>query len=129
MLNHIVIQGRLGTDPEVKESRGKKYCSVPIAVQRDYKAANGSKETDWIDVCVFDKTADFLKKYFSKGDTLIAEGSLQTSTYKDKAGYSRKSYSVLANKLYFSGPNTRKEEAPTRAQFVPLDDDDGELPF
>lgn len=113
MLNRIIIQGRLGKEPELKEAKGKKYVAVPIAVQRDYKDDNGENITDWLDACLFGKTAETLSKFFRKGDMVILEGSLQTKLYNGKDDKQRKQFTVMVTSLYFprAGAGEKKDLA------------------
>lgn len=68
MLNRIILMGRLTHDPELRKTQsGVSACSFSIAVDRDYKAQNGEKETDFFDIVTWRATADFVSKFFTKG--------------------------------------------------------------
>ena len=61
MLNRIILMGRLTHDPELRKTQsGVSVCSFSIAVDRDYKAQNGEKETDFFDIVTWRATADFV---------------------------------------------------------------------
>lgn len=129
MLNHIVIQGRLGSDPELRKTQaGKSVASVNLAVQRDGKDA----ETDWISIVAWERTADFLVNYFSKGDTCIVSGRLQIRSYMDRNQQKRTAAEVVADRIYFPGSKSEMRDTeplrvdPQAFEFV---DDDGPLPF
>lgn len=102
-MNNICITGRLTTAPEIKKTTsGVSVCSVSIAVDRDYKV-NGEKATDFI-ICVFWRgTAEFVGKYFKKGDMIAVVGSLESRKYKDKDGNNRTVWEVKADKVNFCG--------------------------
>ena len=75
MLNKIFIMGRLTRDPELRRTNnGTAVASFSLAVDRDYKNADGTKETDFIDVVAWRQSAEFVSKYFSKGRMAVVEG-------------------------------------------------------
>ena len=78
MLNKIVLMGRLTRDPELRRTQsGTAVASFTLAVDRDYKAQDGERETDFIDIVAWRSTAEFVSKYFSKGRMAVVEGRLQ----------------------------------------------------
>lgn len=101
MLNRVSIMGRLVRGPELKKTNsGKSVLQFTIAVARTYSK---EQETDFIDVIAWNKTAEFITKYFHKGNLIIIDGRIQTRTYKDKAGANRKVCEVVAENVFFSG--------------------------
>ena len=137
MLNHIVLQGRLGSDPEIKVTpNGVEVCTVSIAVDRDIKNQNNERETDWISVTAWRGTAKFLADYFRKGSMCIVSGRLQTRNYTDNDGNKHYVTEVIANNIYFGGSkNETAQTAPAHpsyaapaADFEELSPDD-QLPF
>ena len=139
MLNSCCLQGRLTKDPELRyTTSGKAVATVCIAVERNRKNTSGEKETDWINLVVWDKKAELLSKHFAKGQMLIADGSIQTRSYTDKDGNKRTAFEVLVNNIYFA--DSKKETAPQSntstftfpENFVPgtsIDVDMDDLPF
>ena len=129
-MNNICIIGRLTSSPEIKKTtRGVSVCSVSIAVDRDYKV-NGEKATDFIPCVFWRGTAEFVGKYFSKGDMIAVVGSLESRKYKDKDGNSRTVWEVKADKVNFCG--VKKEDSQDNTQtFEDVTDEfsDGDLPF
>ena len=102
-MNNICIIGRLCAQPEIKKTTsGVSVCSVSIAVYRDYKA-NGEKATDFIPCVFWRGTAEFVGKYFSKGDMIAVVGSLESRKYTDKDGNNRTVWEVKADKVSFCG--------------------------
>lgn len=112
MLNHIVLQGNLCNDPELRyiPSTQTPTCAVTLAVTRDY-AKDGQQTTDFIDVVTYRKTAEFLSRYFMKGSAAIVSGRLQIRLYKDKDGVARRATEVAAEHVWF-GESRRSAEAP-----------------
>ena len=127
MLNRIVVMGRCGKDPEIRMTqKGTSVASVTLAVDRDY-SADQNKETDWIDVVAFGKTAEFVEKYFSKGQMAVVSGRLQIRNWEDKDGNKRRSAEILADHVYFGeGKKDRAETYEPQGEFNEITDDDNQ---
>lgn len=150
MLNHIVLMGRLTRDPELRRTgSGVAVASFSIAVDRDFKAQGGEKETDFIDIVAWRSTAEFVSKYFAKGRMAVVSGRLQMRSWNDKDGNKRVSAEVVADNVYFGdskpgggapaqndgfersyapAPTTFSGAAPV-SDFAMLEDSDDQLPF
>ena len=130
MLNHIVIMGRLGKDPELRRTQsGVAVATFNVAVDRDFKdKTTGQRATDWITCVAWRSTAEFVEKYFSKGSQVLVAGRLQMRDWTDKDGNKRISAEVQAENVYFAGAKTEggQRELP---EFEVMDDDDTDLPF
>ncbi len=108
MLNKIFIMGRLTRDPELRRTQnGTAVAGFALAVDRDYKNADGTKETDFIEVVAWRTTAEFVSKYFTKGRMAIVEGRLQIRDWTDKDGNKRRNAEVVADNVYFG--DSKKE--------------------
>ena len=137
MLNSCVIMGRFTAEPELrKTTSGTSCCSFTLAVEREGKPdESGKHATDFIDCVAWRSTAEFICKYFSKGRMAVAEGRMQTRTWKDKHDQSRKNTELRADSVYFAdskrdgGGAAQAEYAPGASAFSELTDDDGDLPF
>lgn len=104
MLNHVVIMGRLTRDPEIRRTgSGISVASFTVAVDRDCGGQDGEKETDFIDCVAWRHAADFLGKYFRKGDMIVVSGRLQVRNWIDNDGNKRRNTEVLAENCYFGG--------------------------
>lgn len=102
MLNKIFIMGRLTRDPELRRTQnGTAVAGFALAVDRDYKNADGTKETDFIEVVAWRSSAEFVSKYFTKGRMAIVEGRLQIRDWTDKDGNKRRNAEVVADNVYF----------------------------
>ena len=144
MLNHIVIIGRLTRDPELRRTgSGTAVASFTLAVDRDYKADGGERETDFIDCVAWRQTGEFVSKYFTKGRMAVVSGRLQIRSWTDKDGNKRRTAEVVADNVYF-GDSKREESsggnyggytapvyptAPAQDYELLDDDDSGQLPF
>lgn len=103
MLNNVVLMGRLTSDPELRHtSNGVAVTSFTLAVNRSYAKAGAERATDFIDIVAWRNTAEFVTKYFAKGQLVAVEGSIQTRTYQDKDGNNRKAFEVIANNVHFA---------------------------
>ena len=148
MLNKVIIMGRLVKDPELRRTQsGTAVTSFRIAVDRDFKSQDGSKQADFFDVVAWRNTAEFVSKYFTKGRMAVVEGRLQIRDWTDKDGGKRRSAEVVAENVYF-GDSKRDGagdygaapaySAPSRpaaapmsghSDFAEIGEEDGELPF
>lgn len=108
MLNKIFIMGRLTRDPELRRTQnGTAVAGFALAVDRDFKNADGTKETDFIEVVAWRSSAEFVSKYFTKGRMAIVEGRLQIRDWTDKDGNKRRNAEVVADNVYFG--DSKKE--------------------
>lgn len=102
-LNSAVMMGRLTKDPELRyTTSGTAVLSFTVAVDRTYSRPGEERQTDFIDVVAWSKTAEFIGRYFEKGQKIIVEGSLQTRTYTDKNGNKRKAVELVARQVHFA---------------------------
>lgn len=139
MLNKVLIMGRLARDPELRRTQsGTAVASFTLAVDRDYKAASGDRETDWIDCVAWRQAGEFVSRYFTKGRMAVVEGRLQIRDWTDNNGNKRRSTEVLVENIYFGdSKNTKPGEpaterkpnmAPPKEEYSDLEDQE-ELPF
>ncbi len=104
MLNSVVLMGRLVADPELRTTTtGKSVCSFRIAVDRGFVRAGEQRQADFIPVVVWEKTADFVCRYFAKGSMIAVQGQLQSRQYEDNTGAKRTAYEVVAREVSFCG--------------------------
>lgn len=143
MFNLVVLTGRLTADPELKTTQsGVSVTSFSIAVDRRYRAGE-ERQTDFINIVAWRQSAEFVAKYFKKGNMIGIEGSIQTRKYTDKNGNNRTAFEVVANNVQFveskrdSAPSAVEDNAPAASfsnaganDFADLGDiADDDLPF
>lgn len=135
MLNNIVIMGRLTRDPELRRTiSGVVVSSFTLACERDFAAQGETRETDFIDIVAWRYTAEFVEKYFSKGQMAIVTGRLQIRNWEDKEGNKRRSAEILADHVYF-GEAKRDKTTQGEPQYDPqggfseIEDTDTTLPW
>ena len=101
MFNLAILTGRLTANPELKTTpTGVSVCSFAIAVERKYKQGE-ERETDFINIVTWRATAEFVSRFFNKGDMIGIEGTIQTRKYQDRDGNNRTVFEVLANNAHF----------------------------
>lgn len=87
MINNVTIIGRTTKDIELRAtSSGTNNASFTLAVERNFKNANGEKETDFINCVAWRKTAEILAQYASKGSLIGVRGRIQTRNYENNQG-------------------------------------------
>nr|DAE14248.1 MAG TPA: Single strand binding protein [Siphoviridae sp. ct0uL16] len=137
-MNKVILIGRTTADIELKTlSNENVVTNFCLAVDRDV-SKDGEKETDFIDITAWNKTAEFLAKYIAKGRKIAIEGRLRANLYEDKEGKKRKSTVVVANRVEFADGKPSAENIPkttTGTESASLPDgydeigDDEDLPF
>lgn len=131
MLNTWTGIGRLTKAPECRYTQaGKAVTSFDIAVDREYKDANGNKETDFFSIITWGKLAEVVANHLDKGRLVAVTGRLQARTYETQDGQKRKVYEIVADKVVFL--DRAKEQKPD-AQGTPGGDVfpevDTDIPF
>ena len=151
MLNKVIIMGRLVKDPELRRTQsGTAVTSFRIAVDRDFKGQDGSKQADFFDVVAWRSTAEFVSKYFAKGRMAVVEGRLQPRDWTDRDGGKRVATEIVADNIYFGdskrdgageyggapaysapmgGRSAYAAPVDNHSDFAEIGEEDGELPF
>ena len=105
MLNTAVLMGRLTAEPELRHTPGNiPVTSFTLAVDRSYVKSGTERATDFIDVVAWRATAEFVCKYFHKGQLVAVQGAIQTRSYQDKEGIRRKAFEIVADNVHFAEP-------------------------
>lgn len=105
MLNVVALMGRLTAEPELKHTpNGVAVTSFTIAVDRSYVKSGQDRQTDFINCVAWRNNAEFISKYFRKGQLMAVQGEIQTRTYTDKDGNKRKVTEVIVNTAHFAEP-------------------------
>ena len=118
-MNKVILMGNLTRDVEIKAYANTTVARTGIAVPRAFKKG----EVDFFNLVAFNKTAEFLSKYFAKGSKLLVEGRLQQSNYEDKDGNKKSSTEIVVEQIEFasakkdsgngnSGTNTNDRVSP-----------------
>jgi single-strand DNA-binding protein len=105
-LNRVILLGNLGADPELKMTGGgTAVLKLRLATSESYLDRNKQRQerTEWHRVVIWGRRAEALGKILSKGDRLLVEGSLRTSSYDDKDGNKRYTTEVIASNVVLGG--------------------------
>lgn len=145
MLNIVAIMGRLARDPELRQTTGgKSVATFTVACDRPGRRdAGGQSTVDWIPVTAWEGTAEFVYKYFQKGQLIAVDGRLQSRTYQDKSGNNRTAIEIVARNVHFAGSKPAAGTQQDAAYAAPaqrpagldddpyeaISDDEGDLPF
>lgn len=132
MINNVTLMGRLTAAPELKTTQsGTSVTAFSIAVERRYQSQDGQKITDFINCVAWRNTAEFITKYFNKGDMIAVTGEIQTRKYQDKNGNNRVAVEVVIDNASFCGGknsgNADGNGSEANDDFVNIDDE--QLPF
>lgn len=112
-MNKAIIIGRLGKDPEMKQSQGgKAICNFSVATSESWKDQNGQAQenTEWHRIVCFGKTAESCGKYLHKGKEVSIEGRIQTRSWDDPSGQKRYITEIIADQVKFLGAPRREDQ-------------------
>lgn len=105
--NRCVLHGNLCKDVELlNTNNGGIYLRNTIAIQRSYAKEGQERQSDFINIVAYGKSAEFIQKFFQKGDPILIEGRIQTGSYDKEDGTKVYTTDVVAERIYFAG--TRK---------------------
>lgn len=136
MLNHVTLHGRFTDVPQLRKTNsGKSVCTFTLAVDRMKR----EDPADFINCVAWERTAEFINNYFTRGQEAAIEGRLANRQYEDRDGNKRYVTEVIIQTIDFCGSknaardNTGAEREPAypaqQQTFEELDDDEGTLPF
>lgn len=137
-MNCVILVARLVKDVELKNINGKDMANFSVAVNRDYKNADGSRDADFFNATAFNNLAIFVSRYGRKGDKICLKGRLQTRNYTDQNGSIHYVTEILADSVEFleqKDTNNQPNEQPKQQQRQQPQEqenyvvDDAELPF
>ena len=137
-MNNVSLVGRLTKDVELKYTGSQTAVATgTLAVNRQFKSANGEKETDFINIVAWRKTAEILSNYASKGSQIGITGRIQTRNYEGNDGKRVYVTEVVAETVMLldSKSNNQQPQQPQQKQERPfsasstVDIDELTLPF
>ena len=100
MINRVVLVGRLTRDPELRTTTtGKSVCDFSIAVQKRMKPQDGSPDADFFRVNAWEKTAEYVSNYLTKGRLVAVDGRLQSRKYTASDGTNREVVEIVADSV------------------------------
>lgn len=137
-MNKVILMGRLTRDPDVRYSQGHKPTAnarYDLAVNRNFKDADGKYGVDFLHCVAFGKNAEFAEKYLKQGTQILVEGRIQTGSYTNKDGVKVYTTDIFVEKQEFAGSKSDNQQnsrpAPSNDDsFMSIPDGIGdEFPF
>ena len=123
MLNKAILMGRLTRDPELRYTQSNiPVVTFSIAVDRNYSNNGGDRQTDFIDIVAWRRTAEFVSQWFTKGQMIVVVGSIQSR----RGGYQNPNPYAAPQQ---SAPAPSFDMPAGNSDFAEISDDDGEVPF
>lgn len=122
MLNRVILVGRLVADPELRYTpSGVPVASFRLAVDRQFKSQSGDRETDFINIVAWRRSAEFASNYLGKGRLVAVEGRLQIRQWTTNDGQKRTTAEVVADNIQGLDRPREGGAAPAReaADFSP----------
>lgn len=118
-LNKWIGMGRLTADPETRQTQtGMQVVKFTIAIDR-IPDRNGEKKADFISCTAFNKTAEIVSRYFTKGKMIAVEGNLQNNNYTDQNGVKHYGMQILVNSVNFCGDRQQTTQPAPQPQQNP----------
>lgn len=132
-MNKVALIGRLTADPETRytQTNNTMVVSFTLAVNRRF-SKEGEKQADFIYITAWSKTAEFVSKYFRKGQQVGIIGRLEQREWENEEGKKQYKTQVVAEEVYFADSKNSTENTTSLSiqneQFEIINDDD-DLPF
>ena len=123
--NKVILMGNMTADPELRQTTsGISVCSFSIAVNRRFsKSEQNQQSVDFINVVAWRQQAEFVSRYFKKGNPILVCGQLQTRTWTDNQGQKRYATDVVADEVSFVGPASQggisEDDRPAQQSYTP----------
>lgn len=115
-MNNVQLIGRLTADPELRHTQSGTACTrFNIAVDRRVKQGE-EKQADFITIVAWQQRAEFICKYFSKGQKIALTGSIRTGSYTDNNGNKRYTFEVWAENVEFCETKTQTTQSQPEQQ-------------
>lgn len=121
-LNKVMLIGRLGKDPEVRQAGDSKVANFSIATSEKYKNKQQEtvENTEWHNIVLWRNLAELAEKYLTKGSQIYIEGKLTTRKWQDQNGNDRWTTEVVGSQMRFLGGDRKQNaSAPVQQASVP----------
>ncbi len=112
-MNKVILMGRLTKDPDTRytQTTNTQVTSFTLAVNRRFVKEGEERQADFINIVAWNKTAEFVSKYFKKGQQVAVVGRIQTRNYDDDKGVKHYVTEVIAEEVYFA--DSKRESTET----------------
>lgn len=129
-LNKVTLCGRLTTDVELKgTTNGTSVVFFTLAVNRPRGKDSTEQKADFLNCIAWDKTAEFISKYFHKGESLYIEGSLRARQYKTSTGLAVHATEINVTEARFVDNKTAPSMQLPSGDPQSFEETDPDLPF
>ena len=122
-MNLVVLKGRFTRDPEIRftQTNNTKVAAFNIAVNRKFKNTEGNYDADFFNCTAFGASADFIEKYFKKGQEALVQGRIQNRSWDDENGQKHYATDIIVEAIEFCGSKTQTEAEPENVNQAELD--------
>lgn len=110
MVNSVVIVGRLGQDPEIKYFESGS-CKAKFSMAVDRNLSRDNKITDWFNIEVWGKQAEFVSEWVKKGAMVAVQGTVEMNRWTDQQGVEREFFTIKASDIRFVGSKRDNQQA------------------
>ena len=129
-MNKAILMGRLTRDPEVRYSQNNlTITSFTLAVDRRFVRQGEERQTDFIPIVTFGKTAEFCEKYYRKGQQVLVMGRIQPRTWDDNEGKRHYITEVICEEAYFADSKRQDGARPDDFGYFPQGPDGADSPY
>lgn len=136
MANLVILKGRLTREPEIRftQTKNTKVAAFGIAVNRKFKNTEGNYDADFFNCTAFGASANFIEKYFKKGQEALVQGRIQNRSWDDENGQKHFTTDIIVEAIEFCGSKSQIEDEPENVNQAELDvnvvdDSSDSLPF
>ena len=119
--NKVILVGNMTADPELKQTTsGASVCSFSIAVNRRFtKAEQGQQTVDFFNIVAWRQTAEFVSRYFKKGNPILVCGQLQNRSWTDNQGVKRYATDIIAEEVNFVDSRSESPAMQNAQSYTP----------
>jgi single-strand DNA-binding protein len=139
-INKVIIVGNLGKDPEVRYApNGKAVANISVATSETWKDKDSGDQvdkTEWHRIVFYNRLAEIVGEYLTKGAKVFVEGTLRTRKWEDKDGVERYTTEIIAKEMQMlsgqyaaEADKVNKKTSPAKQQEIADDDFDDDIPF
>ena len=128
-MNTVIMMGKLTKDPVIRSTAtGMQVASFTLAVNRRF--AKEEPKADFFNVTAWSKTAEFVGKYFTKGQQVLVSGRLENRSWEDNAGVKRYATDIIAENVEFADSKKQEDKEEWKPADKQIDiSDESDLPF
>ena len=104
-MNTVILIGRVGRNPEIKDINGAKCATFSLATSERYKDRNGNaqEQTEWHNIVAWRATADIAERFVKSGDQLCVEGKIKYRQWETDRGEKRYATDIIADRIHLLG--------------------------